>query len=181
MSNKALLLDRDGIVNIDHGYAAHPKQIEFVDGIFELCDFFQQRGYLLIIVTNQSGIARGYYTEQQFLTLMEWISSQFLQHGVTLTDTFYCPHHPVSGKGDYLQDCCCRKPQPGMLLDAAQKYQLDLQQSVMLGDHLTDMQAAQRAGVGNRFLFNPTLTIAPTEQQDFHRIGDLKKLTSYFV
>jgi D-glycero-D-manno-heptose 1,7-bisphosphate phosphatase len=149
---KAAFLDRDGVINVDHGYVSSPEQFEFIDGVFDACRHLQQQGYLLIVVTNQSGIGRGYYNEQQFHQLTDWMKAQFASHGVTLTDVFFCPHHPVNAIVPYQTDCNCRKPAPGMLLQAIQKYQIDPKLSLMLGDKKADMQAAQAAGVGRKVL-----------------------------
>ncbi|KUM53372.1 D-glycero-beta-D-manno-heptose 1,7-bisphosphate 7-phosphatase [Rheinheimera sp. EpRS3] len=149
---KAAFLDRDGVINVDHGYVSSPEQFEFIDGVFDACRHLQQQGYLLIVVTNQSGIGRGYYNEQQFHLLTDWMKAQFKSHGVTLTDVFFCPHHPLKANPPYQIDCDCRKPAPGMLLQAINKYQLDPSQSLMLGDKKADMQAAKAAGVGRKVL-----------------------------
>jgi len=149
---KAAFLDRDGVINVDHGYVSSPEQFEFIDGVFDACRHLQQQGYLLIVVTNQSGIGRGYYNEQQFHALTDWMKAQFEAHGVTLTDVFFCPHHPVNATSPYQIDCDCRKPAPGMLLQAINKYQVDPNQSLMLGDKKADMQAAKAAGVGRKVL-----------------------------
>ena len=149
---KAVFLDRDGVINIDHGYVSRPEQFEFIDGVFEACLYLQQQGYLLIVVTNQSGIGRGYYTEQQFLQLTHWMTEQFKAKGVHLTEVFFCPHHPENALPPYQIHCNCRKPAPGMLLEAIQKHHIDPQQSVMLGDKKADMQAAAAAGVARKVL-----------------------------
>ena len=147
MTSKALFLDRDGIINIDHGYAYKPEQIDFVPGIFDLCALFQSRGYLLIVVTNQSGIARGFYTEQDVIDLSAWMTQVFAQKGITITEFFYCPHHPEKGQGIYTTSCDCRKPSPGMLLNGIEKYRLVADECIMIGDKESDMLAAHRAGL----------------------------------
>jgi D-glycero-D-manno-heptose 1,7-bisphosphate phosphatase len=149
---KAAFLDRDGVINVDHGYVSSPEQFEFIEGVFAACRHLQQQGYLLIVVTNQSGIGRGYYNEQQFHSLTDWMKAQFESHGVFITEVFFCPHHPINAKPPYQIDCDCRKPAPGMLLQAINKYQIDPGQSLMLGDKKADMQAAQAAGVGRKVL-----------------------------
>ncbi|WP_233081199.1 D-glycero-beta-D-manno-heptose 1,7-bisphosphate 7-phosphatase [Rheinheimera soli] len=149
---KAAFLDRDGVINVDHGYVSSPEQFEFIDGVFDACRHLQQQGYLLIVVTNQSGIGRGYYNEQQFNALTNWMKAQFESNGVFITDVFFCPHHPVNAKPPYQIDCDCRKPAPGMLVQAINKYQIDPSQSLMLGDKKADMQAAKAAGVGRKVL-----------------------------
>lgn len=151
--SKALFLDRDGVINVDHGYVCTVERTEFVEGIFELCRAARMQGYLTVVVTNQSGIARGYYTEQDFHVYMDWMRSEFAARGAPLDAVYYCPHHPDTGSQEYRRDCECRKPKPGMLRRAAQELGLDLAASIMLGDSLTDMEAARAAGVGTRILF----------------------------
>ena len=151
-TQKAAFLDRDGVINIDHGYVSSPEQFEFIDGVFDACRHLQQQGYLLIVVTNQSGIGRGYYNEQQFAALTQWMTAQFAQHGVSITEVFFCPHHPTDAIAPYQIDCQCRKPAPGMLLQALEKYQIDPSQSLMLGDKRADMQAARAAGIKRKVL-----------------------------
>jgi D-glycero-D-manno-heptose 1,7-bisphosphate phosphatase len=150
--NKALFLDRDGIINVDHGYVFKQAEFEFAPGIFELCSYAQTSGYQLIVITNQAGIARGYYTEEDFEKLTKWMIAEFNKQGIIITDVFYCPHHPTKGKGDYLQACGCRKPKPGMIFAAKKKHRLDLKQSIFIGDKVSDMKAAEAAGIHNRIL-----------------------------
>ena len=155
MSNKkikALFLDRDGVINIDHGFVCRKEQFEFIEGVFEACKKFQTKGYKIFVVTNQSGIARGYYTINQFEKLTHWMCEQFSFNGVHITAVYYCPHHPSSGYYPYVQVCKCRKPSPGMLIQAIEKYNIDPSLSIMVGDSISDMQAAFAAGVGFRVL-----------------------------
>jgi D-glycero-D-manno-heptose 1,7-bisphosphate phosphatase len=147
LSNRALFLDRDGVINYDSGYTSSAENFRFIEGIFDLCRTAKRLGYLLIVVTNQAGIGRGYYSEQDFLTLTDWMLERFEAEGAPLNDVFYCPYHPVHGIGRYKKDSICRKPSPGMLLVAAKKYKLDMGSSIMIGDRDSDMQAAGKAGV----------------------------------
>jgi D-glycero-D-manno-heptose 1,7-bisphosphate phosphatase len=147
LSNRALFLDRDGVINYDSGYTSSAENFRFIEGIFDLCRTAKRLGYLLIVVTNQAGIGRGYYSEQDFLTLTDWMLERFEAEGAPLNDVFYCPYHPVHGIGRYKKDSICRKPNPGMLLVAAKKYKLDMGSSIMIGDRDSDMQAAGKAGV----------------------------------
>lgn len=149
---KALFLDRDGVINVDHGYVHTPEDTEWVSGIFELCARAQRAGYLLVVVTNQAGIARGYYSVGKFLDYTQWIHEQFAAQGTPLTATYYCPHHPDAGVGVLQLDCDCRKPKPGMLLSAGFDLQLDLSASLLVGDKLSDLAAATAAGVGKGVL-----------------------------
>lgn len=152
--NAALFLDRDGVINVDYGYVHRVDQVEFTDGIFELCLAAQARGYLLIVVTNQAGIGRGLFSEADFHRLTEWMKSQFLLREIAITDVFFCPDHPEHGLGAYRRHSPMRKPGPGMLLAAAGRYDLDLSMSVLVGDKLSDVQAGVAAGVGRNVLLN---------------------------
>lgn len=158
---KAAFLDRDGVINIDHAYVHTPQEFTFIDGVFDACLKLQNAGYLLIIVTNQSGIGRGYYTEKDFEILCDWMKAEFRQHGVEINDIFYCPHHPEKALGTYRCNCDCRKPKPGMLLAAQKKWGIDMKASVMVGDKYGDMQAALAAGVGTRILVGKDGTNCP--------------------
>ncbi|MFC0120256.1 D-glycero-beta-D-manno-heptose 1,7-bisphosphate 7-phosphatase [Pseudoalteromonas xiamenensis] len=149
---KAIFLDRDGVVNVDHAYVHKADDFQFIEGVFEACKLFQANGYALVIVTNQSGIGRGYYSEAQFHELTNWMCEEFQRHGVEITGVYFCPHHPKNAQGEYLRECDCRKPYPGMLLQAANEHVLDLASSVMVGDKSSDMEAAHAAGVPNRVL-----------------------------
>jgi D-glycero-D-manno-heptose 1,7-bisphosphate phosphatase len=148
--NRALFLDRDGVINHDSGYTSSAENFRFIDGIFDLCRAAKRLGYLLIVVTNQAGIGRGYYSEQDFSTLTKWMRERFETEGVTITDVFHCPDHLEHGIGRYKKDSFDRKPNPGMLLRAAERHGLDLERSIMIGDKDSDMQAASKAGVGIR-------------------------------
>jgi D-glycero-D-manno-heptose 1,7-bisphosphate phosphatase len=146
---KVLFLDRDGVINVDKGYVYKIEDIEFIDGIFDLCKTYQDKGYEIIIITNQAGIARGYYTEEDFIKLMDWMKKKFEKRGINILDVFYCPHHP-----DFTGECSCRKPKPGMILEAAKKYNIDLKSSVLIGDKISDIEAGKRAGISKLYLLN---------------------------
>lgn len=144
--NKAIFLDRDGTLNIDYGYVHHIDDFQFIDGVIATLRKLKQQGYLLVVVTNQSGIARGYFTEQQFLQLTEWMDWSLAEQDVELDGIYYCPHHP-EGKGEYRQHCDCRKPQAGMLFDAIEALDIDPRQSLMVGDKMEDMLAGKNANI----------------------------------
>lgn len=148
MAGKALFLDRDGVINIDHGYVGTAERFEFQDGIFELCRGAVDRGYRLVVVTNQAGVARGYYSENDFAALTAWMRDRFAEQGAPLTDVLYCPFHRDGALAAYARDSQWRKPNPGMLQEAARRHGLNLPRSAMIGDQPTDMQAAAAAGVG---------------------------------
>ena len=144
--NKAIFLDRDGTINIDHGYVHQIDDFEFIKGSINALKKLKEMGYLLVLVTNQSGIARGYFTEAQFLQLTEWMDWSLAEQGVDFDGIYYCPHHP-DGKGEFKEDCSCRKPKPGMLLDAMKALNIDPQQSIMVGDKIEDIKAGINAKV----------------------------------
>lgn len=147
--NKALFLDRDGVINVEKDYLYKIEDFEFIDGIFDLCKFFQSQGYLIIVATNQSGIARDYYSENDFYILTDWMIEEFKKQNIEISKVYYCPHHPkISGK------CDCRKPNPGMFLDARNEFNIDLKNSVMVGDKERDIEAALNAGVQKSYLFD---------------------------
>jgi len=147
MKRRALFLDKDGVINVDHGYVCTPERTDFIDGVFDLCRAATRLGCLNVVVTNQAGIARGYYTETQFLAYMDWVRGEFRRHDAQLDAVYYCPHHPAHGIGEYLRDCGCRKPKPGMLLAAQRDIGLDLAHSVLVGDKQSDIEAGEAAGV----------------------------------
>jgi len=176
--NKALFLDRDGVVNVDHGYLYQAEEFEFIDGVFDACQRFQQAGYQIVIVTNQSGIGRGYYSEQDFHQLTEWMVTQFKQQGINILDVMYCPHHPEKANPAYLKECECRKPAPGMLLEAIDKHNLDPKMSIMVGDKTSDMQAAINANLGSQFLVETGKTITEQGRELADAVySDLKQLS----
>ncbi len=143
---KALFLDRDGTINVDHGYVHSRDRFDFIDGIFDFCRAAQAKGYLIIVVTNQSGIARGYYTEADYRTLTDWMVGEFAREGVTVTGVLHSPD--LSGPD--------RKPEPGLFLKARDKWGIDMAASVSLGDKPRDVEAGERAGVGRNYLFQGT-------------------------
>jgi len=143
----ALFLDRDGVINLDHGYVHCQEDTEWIPGIFDLVSSARKHGYLPVVVTNQAGIARGIYTEEAFMAFTRWMHAQFLLHDAPLAATYYCPHHPTAGLGFYGGPCQCRKPAPGMILAAAELFGLDLSRSVLVGDKESDLEAGRAAGL----------------------------------
>lgn len=152
---RALFLDKDGVINVDHGYVCTPERTEFVEGIFDVCRVATRRGHLVVVITNQAGIGRGYYSEREFLAYMDWVRSVFAERGAQLDAVYYCPHHPVHGVGKYLRVCECRKPAPGLILSAQHDLGIDLAHSVFVGDSSSDMQAGAAAGVGTCIMLHP--------------------------
>ena len=154
MSNAkpAIFLDRDGVINKDNGYVSQRDDFEFIEGTIEACIEFQKKGYLLVVITNQSGIARGLFSEDQFNTLTEWMDWSMADRGVDLDGIYYCPHHSEEGQGEYKIDCECRKPKPGMLMNAIEDLNIDVEASILIGDKVSDLQAGIAAGVKTNYL-----------------------------
>jgi len=156
MSGRALFLDRDGVVNAEVGYLHRPEEVRFVEGIFSLCRAAAGLGYRLIVVTNQAGIARGYYTEADFDALMEFMRGALRAEGVELDAVYYCPFHPEHGVGRYKQEHEDRKPGTGMLRRGAREFGVELSESVLVGDRCSDVAAANAAGLRQAFLIGGT-------------------------
>ena len=145
--NKALFLDRDGVINKEKNYLYKIKDFEFIDGVFEACQNFQKLGYLIIIITNQAGIARGKYSENDFNILTQWMSKEFEKRDILISKVYHCPHHP-----DFNGECECRKPKPKMILDAEKDFNIDLSQSILVGDKNSDIEAGIHAGIQKNYL-----------------------------
>lgn len=151
--DKALFLDRDGVINKNYGYVHQRENFDFIDGIFDLARSAHENGFKLVVITNQAGIGRGFYSEGQFHQLTDWMSQQFLTAGAPITRVYFSPYHPTAGLGRYLKDDVSRKPGPGMILQAQKEISLDLNRSVLIGDKPSDIQAGLAAGVGTNLLF----------------------------
>jgi D-glycero-D-manno-heptose 1,7-bisphosphate phosphatase len=146
---RALFLDRDGVVNVEKNYVHRVEDFEFMPGIFELCSTAAQLGYLPVVVTNQAGIGRGYYKEDDFQSLTAWMLGAFRERGIEIARVYHCPYHPTEGIGEYRRESFDRKPNPGMLLKARDELGLDLRRSIFVGDKDSDMLAGRSAGVGH--------------------------------
>ena len=145
MTIKTIFLDRDGVINKEINYLNKIDDFEFLDGVFETCQYLISLNYKIIIITNQSGIARGYYTVNDFQIITNWMITQFKKNAVNILDVFHCPHFPDS-------NCNCRKPKPGMLLEAKYKHNIDMQNSWLIGDREVDIIAANSSGITNTIL-----------------------------
>lgn len=148
----AAFLDRDGVINADRGYVSQREAFEFLPGVFDAVRELRRLGFVPVIVTNQSGIGRGFYSETDFNRLTEWMQQRFTAEGAPIEAVYFCPHHAVEASDAYRRTCDCRKPAPGMLLAAERDLALDLSRSAMFGDRASDLEAAQAAGVRTRFL-----------------------------
>ena len=146
--NRAIFLDRDGTLIREAGYAQHREDLHIYPRAFEAVRQINQSGILAIVITNQSAVARGLLTEEMLLLLHRHLNGMFQEQGVHLDAFYYCPHHP-EGYGHYKRVCQCRKPEPGLLFQAAQDFQIDLGASHLIGDRLLDVEAAHQAGCGS--------------------------------
>ncbi len=149
---KAIFFDRDGVLNEDDGYVHSMKDLRWVDGAREAVAALTKLGYLIFVVTNQSGVARGYYTEEDVQTLHQKMNQEFARYGGAVTEFFYCPHLEGAVIPTYDVCCECRKPKPGMILKAMKKYGISTENAVLFGDGARDIEAASRAGIKG-FLF----------------------------
>jgi D-glycero-D-manno-heptose 1,7-bisphosphate phosphatase len=148
----ALFLDRDGVINVDKSYIFRREDFEWVEGAQDVIRRFNAMGWWVFVVTNQSGIARGYYTEAQHHALSEHLRALLRPAGVALGGIYHCPHHPEAALAQWRLDCDCRKPAPGLILRAASELGLDLPASLLAGDRGSDVAAGRAAGVGRCFL-----------------------------
>lgn len=149
MKSKALFLDRDGVINFDSGYTYKKEDIVFVDGIFDVVTAATDLGFMTVVITNQSGIGRGYYSEAEFLELSSWIAAEFAKKGGVITRTYFCPDNPEKIPPN--SESLCRKPSPWLIHRAAHELGIDKAASIWVGDTETDVLAANRAKLGRIF------------------------------
>jgi D-glycero-D-manno-heptose 1,7-bisphosphate phosphatase len=175
----ALFLDRDGVVNVDHGYVHRVDQFEFLPGIFELARFVaQDLRWPIVVVSNQSGIGRGLFDEAAYAALTAWMCERFQEQQAPIARAYHCPYHPEHGVGDYRCDHDWRKPKPGMILQAAADLDLDLSCSVLIGDRLSDIEAAAAAGIAVRIRLDPLGTWAGPADPPHHVVRTLPEALS---
>ena len=168
MTIKTIFLDRDGVINKEVEYLFRISDFEFIEGVFDVCLYFQQLDYKIIIISNQSGIARGYYTKSDYQKITEWMLNQFNIKGISILDILYCPHGPESS-------CNCRKPKPGMLIEAKDKYNIDMKDSWMIGDKETDIEAANLAGINNTILVRSGHLVDESKSKSKFTIDSIKQ------
>ena len=163
MTIKTIFLDRDGVINKEINYLHEVKDFEFINGVFEACQYLESLEYKIIIITNQSGISRSFYTENDYQNITSWMLSQFKKNNINILDVFHCPHLPDSG-------CDCRKPKPGMFLEAKYKHNIDMRNSWMIGDNETDIIAANNANISKTILV-----------RSGHKINEVDSNAKYFL
>jgi D-glycero-D-manno-heptose 1,7-bisphosphate phosphatase len=175
MNQRALFLDRDGVINVDHGYVYKLEDFQFVDGIFELCRQAIASGYLIFVITNQAGIGRGYYSTADFDYLTKWMREEFIAQGILISKVYYSPFHSTHGLGKYKKDDESRKPRPGMIHQAVKEFGIDLSGSVLVGDKYSDIQAGKNAGVRTNILYIGNSGLRPDSELACHFVVTLNE------
>lgn len=171
MPIKTIFLDRDGVINREVEYLHQIEKFEFIDGVFDACFYFQKIGFNIIIVSNQSGIARGYYTELDYQLLTKWMIGKFNEKAIKILDVIHCPHGPDEG-------CTCRKPKPGMIFKSKKKYNIDMSLSWMIGDKESDIIAAQAGGLDKSILVRSGHKIDEPNSKATFILDSIKESTS---
>ena len=179
MKNRALFLDRDGVINIDYGYVHKKEQFKFINGIFEVVRIAKELAYFVLVVTNQSGIGRGEDTKKQFYDLTTWMEQCFLEQGAPIDKVYYSPYHPTAGKGRFKRLETTRKPGAGMITTAVNEFNLQVSNSILVGDKASDILAGMNAGVGQN-LYLKHGEYEQTENLKCKYISDLRE-TIFFL
>ena len=164
---RVIFLDRDGVINEDFGYVYEINKFHFINGVFEACKYFISLGYEIIIITNQSGIGRGYYSKDNFLELTLWMTNKFKENGINILNTYFCPHSPN-------EKCDCRKPNIGMIQQSLNDFSIDLENSWLIGDKMSDIQTAINANIKNYILINAEKQNITTVKSLFDTIKIIK-------
>lgn len=152
--NKAVFLDRDGTINVDKAYLSKIEDFEYLPGAIDGLRMLQEAGFILIILTNQSGIARGYYTEDDFQKLNEWMLHDLSKRGIEISKVYYCPHHPTASVEKYRFECECRKPKLGMYKKAIEEFDIDISQSFAIGDKIRDLAICEKTAFRGYLISN---------------------------
>ncbi len=145
--DRVVFLDRDGTINIEKNYLYRKEDFEFIPGAVEAIKLIKEKGFKVVVVSNQAGVARGYYSEEDVNVLHRYINECLKKEGTIIDAFYFCPHHPVHGKGKYLCECTCRKPNTGMFEKAAEKFDIDIENSWMIGDNTGDIKAGINFGI----------------------------------
>jgi D-glycero-D-manno-heptose 1,7-bisphosphate phosphatase len=151
---RAVFMDRDGTISEEVGYINHPSRFRVFPHSADAVRLLNEQGWLAIVVTNQAGVARGYFSEEMIHEIHDQLKRDLENAGARLDAIYYCAHHPSVGEPPYRQDCDCRKPKPGLILKAAREFDIDLAQSWMIGDRYSDIELARNAGVNSAFVLS---------------------------
>ena len=170
----ALFLDRDGVINRDHGYVCEKTNFDFIAGIFELVSSANAAGYLTIVVTNQAGIGRGLYSVEKFRELSIWMCERFKLNGAAIDAIYYSPFHPTAGLGNFLLTEDTRKPGAGMFREACIDFKIDISESVMVGDKIKDMEASIAAGITQNYLLTSS-----SKKHVSNSLGNIENITGF--
>jgi D-glycero-D-manno-heptose 1,7-bisphosphate phosphatase len=171
---KTIFLDRDGVINKEVNYLHKIEDFEFIEGVFKACLYLQNLGYKIIIITNQSGISRGYYDEADFSLLNKWMLNYFKKKNINILDVYHCPHGPKT-------NCFCRKPKPGMILEAKKIHNIDLQKSWIIGDRENDISAGKNAGIKNTILLRSGHKIENSGSKALHILDSIKDINKVIL
>lgn len=174
---KVAFLDRDGVINQEINYLNKIKDFEYTPNCIEGLQCLAELGFKFIIVTNQAGIAKGYYTHTQYGILTDWYLADLTSKGISILDVFHCPHHPQGVVPRYSYECACRKPKAGMLLEAAGKFDIDMELSIMVGDKLSDVAAGRIVGINKLFLVKTGHALPKDIPSDVAVVDDLYRLS----
>lgn len=178
-NKKALFLDRDGVINKDFGYVHKNEDFIFMKGIFDLIKVANKNDYLVIIVTNQSGIGRGMFGEEDFLNLMQWVESELKKQNCYIDGFYYCPYHPQAIIPKYRKVSDLRKPNPGMITKAIQDHNLAIERCILIGDRMSDIDAGISAGIKTNILLNEGSDGLVTEANTYFVVNSLKSAANY--
>jgi len=181
-TNKAIFLDRDGVINEDFGYVSSIKDFVFKRGIFKTLLAAQKKGYKLFVITNQSGIGRGFFTEDDYRKLTDWMIAEFKRRRITITDCMHSPYHPEEGIGKYKKNHITRKPNPGMINLLSKKHSIDLPSSILIGDKISDIEAGTKANIRSNFLIDNKIQINPLKYKrlKFIQIRHISEVIKFF-
>lgn len=175
-----LFLDRDGVINIDYGYVYKEKDFQFIDGVLPTLQKLSKANVNIIIVTNQSGIARGYFSEKDFMLINRYMLKQFNENKINILDVFMCPHHPEGKIDKYKKICDCRKPKPGLINAAVDKYNINVKKSVLIGDKKSDIEAGINANIKNLYQVGKTKVSSNLKVESYESLEQVMIKNDYF-
>ena len=175
--NKALFLDRDGVINEDYGYVYQVQKFHLIENIKILIKEANLSGYKIIIITNQAGIGKNLYTNNDFKKLTKYMKDLFIKDGCYVDAVYHCPYHPTQGIGRYLKNSYDRKPNPGMLLKAQKDFNLDMSKSILIGDKISDIEAGNNAFINTNILFSKNKNKNKNKNKKSHSFIEINCLT----